>query len=224
MKVKCESEVAQLCLTLSDPIDCSLPGSSVHGVFQARVLEWGAIAFSDCCAKHFSNFPILSWILTLILQGRYHNSCSQKKPPLKDWMIVSCFYRAEESCEPKLEFEPNLSDSEKPVLNHSITHRRKEGQNVPFKQWEAQLDWRLKYLNIRRKRHTGKKNGEKFEKTPNVSLRVLACFVLQNQFGKVDTRKIACMFPLKEPLNTNTNMKERTNRESVAGVFSYNNK
>ena len=46
MKVKSESEVAQSCLTLRDPMDCSLPGSSVHGVFQARVLEWGAIAFS----------------------------------------------------------------------------------------------------------------------------------------------------------------------------------
>ena len=46
MKVKSESEVAQLCPTLSDPVDCSLPGSSVHGIFQARVLEWGAIAFS----------------------------------------------------------------------------------------------------------------------------------------------------------------------------------
>ena len=43
MKVKSEDEVAQSCLTLSDPIDCSLPGSSVHGIFQARVLEWGAI-------------------------------------------------------------------------------------------------------------------------------------------------------------------------------------
>ena len=47
MRVKSEREVAQLCLTLSDPMDCSLPGSSVHGIFQARVLEWGAIAFSD---------------------------------------------------------------------------------------------------------------------------------------------------------------------------------
>ena len=47
MKVKSESEVTQSCLTLSDPMDCSLPGSSVHGSFQARVLEWGAIAFSD---------------------------------------------------------------------------------------------------------------------------------------------------------------------------------
>jgi len=46
MKVKSESEVAQLCPTLRDPIDCSPPGSSVHGIFQARILEWGAIAFS----------------------------------------------------------------------------------------------------------------------------------------------------------------------------------
>ena len=46
MKVKSESEVAQSCPTLSDPMDCNLLGSSVHGIFQARVLEWGAIAFS----------------------------------------------------------------------------------------------------------------------------------------------------------------------------------
>ena len=47
MKVKSESEVAQLCLTPSDAMDCSPPGSTVHGIFQARVLEWGAIAFSN---------------------------------------------------------------------------------------------------------------------------------------------------------------------------------
>src|SRR5574339_46302 len=46
MEVKSESEVAQSCLTLSDPMDCSLPGSSIHGIFQAGGLEWGAIAFS----------------------------------------------------------------------------------------------------------------------------------------------------------------------------------
>ena len=50
VKVKSESEVAQSCLTLSNPMDCSLPGSSVHGIFQARVLEWVATAFStDYC-------------------------------------------------------------------------------------------------------------------------------------------------------------------------------
>ena len=46
-----ESEVAQLCPTLSNPMDCSLPGSSNHGIFQARVLEWGAIAFSKKCNR-----------------------------------------------------------------------------------------------------------------------------------------------------------------------------
>ena len=47
MKVKSESEVTQSCPTCSDPLDWSLPGSSIHGIFQARVLEWGAIAFSE---------------------------------------------------------------------------------------------------------------------------------------------------------------------------------
>ena len=46
MKMESESEVAQSCPALSDPMDCSLPGSSIHGIFQATVLEWGAIAFS----------------------------------------------------------------------------------------------------------------------------------------------------------------------------------
>ena len=46
MKVKSETEAAQSCLTVCDPMDCSLPGSSIHGIFQARVLEWSAIAFS----------------------------------------------------------------------------------------------------------------------------------------------------------------------------------
>ena len=47
MKVKSQNEVALLCPTLSNPMDCSLPGSSIHGIFQARVLEWDAIAFSE---------------------------------------------------------------------------------------------------------------------------------------------------------------------------------
>ena len=65
MKVKCEREVAQSCLTLSDPMDCSPPGSSIHGIFQARVLEWGAIAFSHVGADHTSSY--LSQMLRLRL-------------------------------------------------------------------------------------------------------------------------------------------------------------
>ena len=58
MEVKSESEVTQLCLTLSDPVDGSLPGSSVHGIFQARVLEWVAIAFSIGVTK---DYQFMSW-------------------------------------------------------------------------------------------------------------------------------------------------------------------
>ena len=54
MKVKSEREVAQSCPTLSDSMDYSLPGSSIDGIFQARVLEWGAIAFSDILLYHLS--------------------------------------------------------------------------------------------------------------------------------------------------------------------------
>ena len=58
MKGKRESEVAQSCPTLSDPMDCSIPGSSIHGIFQARVLEWIAIAFSGF--SHSSNQLIMA--------------------------------------------------------------------------------------------------------------------------------------------------------------------
>ena len=62
MKVKSESEVAQSCPTLSDPTDCNLPGFSVHGIFQARVLEWGAIAFSvpRCYSLKYKTVLLLS--------------------------------------------------------------------------------------------------------------------------------------------------------------------
>ena len=56
MKVKSESEVTQSCLTCSNPMDCGLPGFSIHGIFQARVLEWGAIAFSDESLEYIMNF------------------------------------------------------------------------------------------------------------------------------------------------------------------------
>ena len=72
MKVKSESEVAQACPTLSDPMDCSLPGPSVQGIFQARVLERGAIAFSTSPMAHWlkkkkKNLPAMQemWVQSL---------------------------------------------------------------------------------------------------------------------------------------------------------------
>ena len=61
-EMKSESEVTQSCLTLSDPMDCSPPGSSIHGIFQAGVLEWGAIAFSNLYLNVvvFKQFPSIS--------------------------------------------------------------------------------------------------------------------------------------------------------------------
>ena len=72
-----ESEVARLCPTLRDPLDCSLPGSSIHGIFQARVLKWGAIAFSIDYHQPIKRMPIanptlfepLPWNFSLPLPG-----------------------------------------------------------------------------------------------------------------------------------------------------------
>ena len=61
MGVKSESELAQLCLTLRNPMDCSPPGSSVHGILQAIVLEWGAIAFSASLGCFAANLGILAF-------------------------------------------------------------------------------------------------------------------------------------------------------------------
>ena len=72
MKVESESEVAQSCLTFSDPMNCSLPGSSIHGIFWATVLEWGAIAFflgslamiKIKCSHRLGN--LIQWVVALL--------------------------------------------------------------------------------------------------------------------------------------------------------------
>ena len=81
MKVKSESEVAQSCPTLRDPMDCSLPGSSTHGIFQARVLEWGAIAFSKASVLRHSAF------FTVQLSHLYMTT--GKTIALTRWTLVS---------------------------------------------------------------------------------------------------------------------------------------
>ena len=73
MKVKSESEVAQSFPTPSDPMDCSPPGSSIHGIFQARVLEWGAIAFSG---RNIIDIPLKPPFCLLCLSSQTYHSCS----------------------------------------------------------------------------------------------------------------------------------------------------
>ena len=78
VKVKSESEVAQSCPSLCDPMDCSLPGTCIHGIFQARVLEWSAIAYSASIStwyqisRYFRWFWFLTTFFTLHLNDRHH--------------------------------------------------------------------------------------------------------------------------------------------------------
>ena len=87
MKVKSESEVAQSCPTLCDPMDCSLPGSSVHEIFQARVLEWGATAFSTTWGlmKKQRNMANSLLMISLIVLTR---PLYLKPPPPLKWNII----------------------------------------------------------------------------------------------------------------------------------------
>ena len=80
-KVKSESEVAQSCPTLSDPMNYSLPGSSVHGIFQARVLEWGAIAFSNKTVVNIKFYQSIHLILMIFIICKLYinKSVNQKK-------------------------------------------------------------------------------------------------------------------------------------------------
>ena len=83
MKVKSESEVAQSCPTLSDLMDCSLPGSSVHGILQARVLEWGAIAFSTNMEQR-ALIPSLKLQWASLVAQRL-----KRQPPMRETWVPS---------------------------------------------------------------------------------------------------------------------------------------
>ena len=108
VKMKSESEVAQLCPTLSDPMDCSLQGSSVHGIFQARVLEWGATDYTAAAAaKSLQSCPTPCTILVTFKSSvqfshsvvsdslRPHKSQHARPPcpsPEGTYQGINCFY------------------------------------------------------------------------------------------------------------------------------------
>ena len=87
MKVKSESEVTQLCPILSYPMDCSLPCSSIHGIFQARVLEWGAIAFSGTLSQKYSI------LMDLLPSPHLHHNQLSTYSCIKVMLIVACVKR-----------------------------------------------------------------------------------------------------------------------------------
>ena len=83
MKVKSESEDTQSFLNLSDPMDCSLPGSSVHGIFQARVLEWGVIAFSKVQTRSQQIDQSKGWSQTIAAEYQFQVSQSVQSTDLE---------------------------------------------------------------------------------------------------------------------------------------------
>ena len=87
-----ESEVAQSCPTLNDPMDCSLPGSSVHGIFQARVLEWVAIAFSNEASK-YKSWDLNPELVTMLFTLYFHcfSVCTWGSWWKKEWLSVAVF-------------------------------------------------------------------------------------------------------------------------------------
>ena len=92
MKVKNESEVAQSCPTLSDPMDYSPPGSSIHGIFQARVLEWGAIAFSWEQSRAL-DFPLLQLVAFLGGASGKEPACQCRRHEFDPWVRKICWRR-----------------------------------------------------------------------------------------------------------------------------------
>ena len=84
MKVKSESEATQSCPTGTDPMDCSPPGSSIHGIFQARVLEWGAIAFEFCTKYAKLKFKILE-----LSQDVGHQTHQMRQRPWLDLLRIA---------------------------------------------------------------------------------------------------------------------------------------
>ena len=91
MKVKSQSEVAQSCPTLSDPMDCSLPGSSVHGIFQARVLEWGDIAFSKRSKHWFKYHSLCCYQVSVDFEFSICCVCFRPFPMTLNGCLFVCF-------------------------------------------------------------------------------------------------------------------------------------
>ena len=90
MKMKSESEAAQLCPTLSDPMDCSPPGSSIHGIFQARVLEWGTIAFTVYIYALVYDICFSDWVVFVILSSI--SVVRSPVPPDLMLILLACFF------------------------------------------------------------------------------------------------------------------------------------
>ena len=91
--VKSESEVTQSCLTLRDPMDGSLPGSAVHGIFQARVMEWGAIAFSNALHRFSFNIDYLLLVQKYTTRNWDHIDLVETHHSKVNFLPIPCYFK-----------------------------------------------------------------------------------------------------------------------------------
>ena len=153
MKVKSESEVAQSCPTLSDPMDYSLPGSSIHGIFQARVLEWGAIAFSsigttDIIIKveAWTNFTKQALLdCAKAIQALNEEQIQMRKAVIQNRMALEMLTAAQEGTCAIIKVEccvyiPDLSGNVSATLDDMKNQvKAMSNENIPF--WTSVLSW-----------------------------------------------------------------------------------
>ena len=132
VKVKSESEVAQSCLTLIDPMDCSLPDSSIHGIFQARVLEWGAIAFSGFRLEFSANRVHVipqgaTWWQKCSFKPCWFTNLFQEKHALSllcfFCFFFVCFFNENVDCNASQVVARSQSQTRRSVCVHAHTYR-----------------------------------------------------------------------------------------------------
>ena len=158
MKVKSESEVAQACLTLSNPMDRRLPGSSIHGIFQERVLEWGAIANYWCTAKWFNCMYLYSFLVWFIMRYWIYSMCYTVRFCLGPW-VGSVLYVVQSSRKTSISA---LLTMPKPLtvwitINCGKFWKRWEYPNTWSASWEICMQVRKQQLELDMEQQTGSK-------------------------------------------------------------------
>ena len=143
MKVKSESDVAQSCPTLSNPMDCSLPGSSVHGIFQARVLEWGVVAFFFKCALNLKMYTASSKITTKLFKKHIVNVLQERNG------IVKCSVKTRDGRRRKIE---TTNTKHRKLTNVLKVQRWRKTCHANTNQKQADLP----FINFRQSRLQGR--------------------------------------------------------------------
>ena len=152
MRVKSKSEFAQSCLTLSNPMDCNLPGSFIHGIFQARVLEWGAITFSR---GYLQNTSMLEWYLETCYPSLSEEEEDSQKQALRrrggkntEQLYKKYLHDPDNHNKVFTHLEPDILECKVKWALGSITmNKTSEGDGIPVELFQILKDDAVKVLH-----------------------------------------------------------------------------